>query len=82
MRMRAECSGFDGVNSYEAGVADIANEHAKQVFVMGHGIPVDKKDNDLPLDEAFEVMGLSVDQAEAAALVWAEKEMEKTNGND
>lgn len=77
MRMRTEHSGFDGVESYQAGVVDIANEHARQIFVMGHGWPVGKNDKNLPAKQAFEVMGLSTDQSLAATLVWAKKEGEK-----
>jgi len=60
MKMSMKHSGFDGEKSYEAGVVDVSVEHAKSVFQLGHGWPVDDSDKKLPLADACKALGLPV----------------------
>lgn len=68
MKMKCFVSGFDGFQSYEEGVSDVAIDHARQVFVSGHGVPVNADGNELALDEACDLFRLN-DADRAAAMI-------------
>ena len=62
MKMKVNQPGFDGMSSYDAGIVNIWPGHAKKVFILDHGIPVDDNGKELPFDDAVKVLRLSDDE--------------------
>jgi len=67
MQMKMKYSGFDGVNRYDAGVCDVTDDHARLVFVLGHGRPQVGKKN-MPFTQACDLFRLQPDERVTAAL--------------
>ena len=67
MKMRTTTGGFDGFNSYQPGVCDVAIDHARRVFISGHGEPLDSDGQPLGFNAACEFFRLNeVERAKAA----------------
>ncbi|MBI3771461.1 MAG: hypothetical protein HY272_01960 [Gammaproteobacteria bacterium] len=52
MKMNMHHSGFCGEKSYEPGIVDVNHDHARMVFLHGHGCPVNEADEALSFDDA------------------------------
>lgn len=68
MKMKTDQSGYDGMNSYEPGIVNMWPGHAKKVFILNHGVPVDENEDELEFDDAVAILKLNSDElAEATA---------------